>query len=157
MRQRLQTLPIVIIALAVVAISLLGNLATDAQSAWYQNLSKPDWNPPSWVFAPVWTTIYVLLIIAASTVWHNTQGAERSSMMKLFALNGIFNAAWSFCFFQAQSPLLGMIDILAVWVTILLLVIRSWRISKPSSMMLLPYLLWVTFASALNAAILARN
>ena len=155
--KRIQVLPIVIISLAVVAISVLGNLATDSQSDWYRSLNKPSWNPPSWIFAPVWTTIYVLLIISASIAWHKTTGSERWSVMRLYVLNGVFNAAWSFCFFQAQSTMLGMLDIILVWVTVILLMLRTWRYSKLASLLLLPYLIWVMFASALNAAIVANN
>lgn len=157
MRQKFQPLPVTIITLCVVAISYLGQLATNSQGEWYRALEKPEWNPPGWVFGPVWSLIYVLLIISASIIWHKTTGGERWKQMWLFGINGLFNLAWSFCFFQAESTVLGMIDILLVWITVLMLVMKTWPVSRPASVMLMPYLLWVSFASALNAAIMVRN
>ena len=157
MRQKFQILPVIIITLCVVAISFLGQMATNSQGEWFKSLAKPSWNPPGWLFGPVWSTIYVLLIISASIVWHRTTGVERSKLMTLYAINGLFNLAWSFAFFQAESTVLGMIDIVLVWITVLLLLIRTWPVSKPASLMLLPYLLWVTFASCLNFAIMRLN
>jgi benzodiazapine receptor len=157
MRQKFQIIPVVIITLCVVVISLLGQMATNSQGEWFKSLAKPSWNPPGWLFGPVWSTIYVLLIISASIVWHRTIGSERSKLMKLYALNGLFNLAWSFCFFQAESTALGMIDIVLVWITVLLLVIMTWPVSRPASLMLVPYLLWVTFASVLNFSIMRLN
>lgn len=157
MQRKIQIAPILAITACVVAISLLGNVATDPQGEWFRSLNKPSWNPPNWVFAPVWTTIYLLLIISASIAWHKSSGAVRSQTMKLYAINGFFNLAWSFCFFQAQSAILGMVDIILVWGTIILLMKQTWGISKAASLLLLPYLIWVTFASALNAAIVSLN
>lgn len=157
MRQKFQIIPVLIVTLCVVAISFIGQMATDPRSEWFTSLAKPSWNPPNWLFGPVWSTIYILLIISASLIWHRTQAGERSSLMKLYAINALFNLVWSFCFFQAESTVLGMIDIILVWITVLLLVVRTWPISKPASVMLMPYLLWVTFASALNFAIMQLN
>ncbi len=157
MRQKIQVLPVLIITLCVVVISLLGQMATNSQGEWFKSLAKPSWNPPGWLFGPVWSTIYVLFIVSASIVWHRTSGAARSTLMKLYAINGLFNLAWSFCFFAAESTVLGIIDIIFVWITVLLLVIKTWPVSKPASMMLLPYLLWVTFASILNFSIMWMN
>lgn len=157
LKRNFEWLPTIIITLCVVALSVFGSMATNSQGEWYRSLVKPDWNPPSWVFAPVWTTIYILLIISATITWHRTSGNERRKLMTLFAINGLFNLLWSFAFFQAESTVFGFVDILLVWVTILMLVIRTWRISKAASFMLVPYLLWVTFATALNGAIMAMN
>jgi translocator protein len=157
MRTKIQLIPIIVITLCVVAISLLGQQATNSQGEWFRALEKPGWNPPNWLFAPVWTTIYLLLIISASIIWHRAKQYERGKLMTLYAINGLFNLAWSFAFFQAQSSVLGMIDILFVWVTVLLLVIRTWPISRTAALMLVPYLVWVTFASCLNFAIMQLN
>lgn len=154
MPKKFQLVPILIITLCVVAISLLGQQATNSQGAWFRSLAKPSWNPPNWLFAPVWTTIYLLLILSASIIWHRAKDYERRKLMTLYAVNGLFNLAWSFAFFQAESTVLGMIDIVLVWITVLLLIINTWPISRSASVMLMPYLLWVTFASALNFAIM---
>jgi tryptophan-rich sensory protein len=137
----------------VIAISVLGGLATDTSSAWYTTLRKPSWQPPAWLFGPVWTTIYLLLAISAIIAWNNTSGSGRTAIMLLYGINGLFNLAWSYIFFRGHSPFWAGIDILAVWGTILLLMIRTWPVSPTASLLLLPYLLWVTFASILNWAI----
>jgi tryptophan-rich sensory protein len=157
MRQKFQIVPVVIITLCVVAISLIGQQATNSQGAWFTSLTKPSWNPPNWLFAPVWTTIYLLLIISASIIWHRAKVYERGPLMRLYAINAVFNLAWSFCFFQAESTALGLADIILVWVTVLMLVIKTWPVSRAASLMLMPYLLWVTFATALNYSIMRLN
>lgn len=157
MRQKFQIVPVVIITLCVVAISLIGQQATNSQGAWFTSLTKPSWNPPNWLFAPVWTTIYLLLIISASIIWHCAKVYERGPLMRLYAINAVFNLAWSFCFFQAESTALGLADIILVWVTVLMLVIKTWPVSRAASLMLMPYLLWVTFATALNYSIMRLN
>ncbi|HET6511462.1 MAG TPA: TspO/MBR family protein [Candidatus Kapabacteria bacterium] len=157
LKRRFEWLPTIIITLCVVALSVFGSMATNSQGEWYRSLAKPEWNPPSWVFAPVWTTIYILLIISATIIWHKTNGVERRKLITLFAINGLFNLLWSFAFFQAESTVLGFVDILLVWITVLMLVIKTWPVSRAASLMLVPYLLWVTFATALNGAIMAMN
>jgi tryptophan-rich sensory protein len=149
--------PILSIIGSVVAIALLGGLATDTSSAWYLNLRKPSWQPPAWLFGPVWTTIYALLAASAIIVWRKTRGETGKAIMILYAINGAFNLAWSWIFFRGHSAFWGGFDILAVWITIILLMIRAWPVSRAASMLLLPYLLWVTFASVLNWAIVTIN
>ena len=150
-------LPSAIIVLAVVAIAVIGGFATDTSSLWYRELIKPAWQPPSWLFGPVWTTLYILLAWSALIVWHRTSGGERSSLMGLYAFNGALNLAWTFIFFQAQSPLWAGIEIVMLWATILVMIVRAHPVSRAASLMLVPYLIWVGFASALTWTIVAMN
>lgn len=150
-------LPSALIALAVAAIAVLGGLATDTASTWYMELNKPEWQPPSWLFGPVWTTIYVLLAVSAIIAWHNSTGETRTRLMMLYGINGALNLAWSFIFFQGHSPLWAGVDIIALWVTIIMIMNQVRQVSTAASLLLLPYLLWVSFASVLNWTIVAIN
>jgi tryptophan-rich sensory protein len=141
----------------VVGIAILAGIGTDTKSPWYRALKKPEWQPsPKW-FAPVWFTIYLLLIVSAVIAWNNTAGDARVRIMLLFAINGVLNLAWSFIFFRARSPLVAGIDIVGLAITILLLMFRLWPISPVAALLLLPYLVWVCFASALNWSIARMN
>jgi tryptophan-rich sensory protein len=142
---------------AVVAIAALARVGTDTESSWYKGLKKPEWQPSSKLFAPVWFTIYLLLAISAILVWHETTGDMRIRLMILYAINGVLNLAWSFIFFKARSPLVAGIDIVGLAITILLIMVRVWPVSPVASLLLLPYLLWVCFASVLNWAIARMN
>jgi tryptophan-rich sensory protein len=145
--------PTIVIVAAVIAIALFGGLATDTTSAWYMNLAKPAWQPPAWLFGPVWTLLYLLLALSAIIVWHHTSGDTRRSLMTLYAINGILNLAWTFIFFQGHAPVWAGVEIIVLWLTIALMMARTRPISHAASLMLLPYLLWVGFASILTWAI----
>lgn len=153
----LELIPVLIIFGVVTAIAVLGGLATDVQSTWYEMLRKPDWQPPGYLFGPVWTTLYILLIISASMAWHSTSGTHRTSIMILFALNGALNLAWSFIFFRSRSPLVAGMDIIGVLLSVLWLIVRIWPISPVAAALLIPYLLWVAFATVLNWSIVRMN
>jgi len=153
----IEVIPAIIIFLCVVLIAGLGGLATDPNSHWYEQLNKPSFQPPASWFGPVWTTIYLLLIISAVITWNTALEEHRKTLMILFILNGIFNLAWSFLFFRGHALVLSGIDILAVLVTIIVLMYNLWPVSHTASLLLLPYLLWVSFASVLNWAIVKLN
>lgn len=150
-------IPTLYIAGSVVTIAALARVGTDTQSSWYKALKKPEWQPPASLFAPVWFTIYLLLAISAVLVWNETAGDVRTRLMILFAINGVLNLAWSFIFFKGRSPLVAGIDIVALAITILLIMVRIWPVSPVASLLLLPYLVWVCFASVLNWAIARMN
>ncbi len=156
-RSHIDPLPSALIVLAVVAIAVIGGFATDTYSVWYNQLIKPTWQPPGWLFGPVWTTLYILLAWSALIVWHRTSGQERSRMMMLYGANGALNLAWTFIFFQGHSPFWAGIEIVVLWATILMMIVRSNPISRAASLMLVPYLLWVGFASVLTWTIFALN
>jgi tryptophan-rich sensory protein len=123
---------------------------------WFPTLVKPSWNPPSWLFGPVWTVLYVLMGIACFLIW-KSHSPQKKSLLQLYTVQLILNALWSPAFFGMQSPALGLLVIVPLWIAIVLCIIQFKRVSKISSGLMVPYFLWVTFATALNTAILVLN
>lgn len=117
---------------------------------WYASLAKPSWNPPSSVFAPVWSILYILMGIAAWLVWQKVGFSGAPVVLSLFILQLVLNSLWSYLFFGIHQPGLAFIEIVVLWLVILIITIGFWRISVPAGVLLLPYLCWVAFASALN-------
>jgi tryptophan-rich sensory protein len=124
---------------------------------WYPILRKPSWNPPAWLFGPVWTTLYIMMAIAAWLIWQRRGLAHVGSALALFGFQLILNALWSPLFFGLKSPLAGLLDIVPLWAAILVTMISFWKISATAGVLLLPYWLWVSFATALNFAIWRLN
>ncbi len=144
---------------AVVATAAAGQLAAYPNlTPWYAELVKPSFNPPNWVFGPVWTTLYVLMALA---VWRILRRSEASVARRLalilFFIQLALNAAWSWMFFGAHSPLLGMINIIPQFLVILATVIMFHRLDKLAAWCLVPLAAWVGFASLLNIAIWRLN
>jgi benzodiazapine receptor len=138
---------------------VLGGLVTaPAIPTWYAELAKPAWTPPGWVFGPVWTALYALMGMAAARVWtrHRRLRSGRVSLAA-FIVQLVLNAAWSFLFFGLHSPGLGLVDIVALWITIVAVLAWWWNLERPSALLLAPYLAWVSFAAALNAAVWRLN
>jgi len=140
-------------------VGILGSVFTaPAIPTWYATLNKPIFSPPNWLFAPVWTTLYALMGFAAFLVWR--EGLEKKPIktaLLIFAVQLGLNLFWSFLFFNLQNPFLALLEILLLWVFILLTIFRFAKISKPAALILLPYLLWVSFASLLNFSIFQLN
>jgi tryptophan-rich sensory protein len=138
---------------------IVGSLfTTSAIPTWYANLKKPFFAPPNWVFAPVWTTLYLLMGISLFIVWNT--GVEKSSVRKsiaIFSIQLLLNAFWSYLFFGLKSPLLGLIEITAMWFMILLTIFSFSKVSRKAALLLVPYLMWVSLASYLNYSILILN
>jgi translocator protein len=125
---------------------------------WYATLQKPFFSPPNWVFAPVWTVLYILMGTAAALVWKKgLQNSEVRAALVVFLIQLTLNTVWSVLFFGLRSPLLGLMDILFLWAAILVTIARFSRVSVPAALLLTPYLLWVTFASGLNLGIFLLN
>lgn len=125
---------------------------------WYPTLNKPSWNPPAWIFGPVWTLLYVLMAIAAWLVWRiGTTGANVSWALRLFFVQLALNTAWSFIFFGAQSPGLAFAEIIVLLAAILLTTRQFFRHNQNAGLLLLPYVAWVSFASILNFTIWRLN
>jgi tryptophan-rich sensory protein len=135
----------------------LGSLFTMVSlGSWYSGLAKPPWTPPSWVFGPVWTVLYAMMAVAGWLVWR--RGVPASWLaLRWFAVQLTLNVAWSAFFFGLQMPGLAVAEILALWVAIAATLRASWRVSRPAGVLLIPYLLWVSFAVALNVAIWRLN
>lgn len=142
-----------------IAISLAAGLVGSRflPGEWYASLVKPSWNPPSSVFAPVWSTLYVLMGVSAWLVWRTAGFAGAPGALALFFGQLILNALWSYLFFGVHRPGVALVDILALWLLILATTIAFWRVSVPAGILLLPYLCWVGFASALNLQLWRLN
>lgn len=124
---------------------------------WYVTLNKPSWNPPKWVFGPVWTTLYIMMAIAAWLVWRTKGLAGGWLPLLLFGVQLFLNAAWSALFFGMRSPGIAFADILLLWLAILATIIGFGRLSNLAALLLVPYLAWVSFATALNWSIWRMN
>ena len=136
----------------------VGSLGTTAQSDWYTNLVKPSFNPPGWVFGPVWTTLYILMGVAFFLVWRQGFAGKMARVALIcFLIQLALNAAWTILFFGLQSPVLAFIDIALLWIAILLTILFFTYISKTAAVLFVPYLVWVTFAAVLNGAIWRLN
>jgi tryptophan-rich sensory protein len=133
----------------------LGNSATaGAVAEWYPALRKPPWTPPNWVFGPVWTVLYGMMAVAAWLVWRDGRSPVGTS---LFLLQLALNGAWSWLFFGLRRPDLGLACIVLLWLAILATIAGSWRVSRMAVILFVPYLAWVSFAAALNLAIVRLN
>ena len=125
---------------------------------WYAALEKPAFTPPNWLFAPAWITLYLLMAIAAFLIWRKGLGEEGvKSALVIFLVQLVLNALWSVVFFGLQSPLYGMVVIIALWVAILLTILRFFKLSTAAGALLLPYILWVSFAAVLYVSIWVLN
>ena len=150
---------LVVSIIACLAAGAIGSIFTrQAIPTWYATLEKPAFNPPNWLFAPVWTLLYLLMGVAAFLVWR--KGLENRQVriaLIVFLVQLVLNALWSVVFFGLESPLYGMVVIVALWVVILFTVLKFYRISLAASVLMWPYLLWVTFAAVLNSSIWLLN
>jgi tryptophan-rich sensory protein len=148
---------VAVIVLACVLVPAAAGAATASSvRTWYPELDKPAWTPPAWVFGPVWTVLYATMAVAASLVWAARDRADVSAPLTAFGVQLAANLAWSFLFFGLRSPLLGLIDIAVLWAAVGVTVATFWRVSRTAAWLLVPYWMWVTFAAALNAAIVMR-
>jgi translocator protein len=135
-----------------------GLMGSAGMNAWFDQLQKPSWNPPAYLFAPVWTLLYCLMGIAFWLIWKNeTDVTHKRNAYFAFALQLFLNFWWSIIFFNFQSPFFALIEILLMWLAILLTISRFAKISKTAAWLLVPYLLWVSFASVLNYTIWSLN
>jgi translocator protein len=121
---------------------------------WYPTLNKPSWTPPNWLFAPVWTVLYIMMAVAAWLVW---RAGNSKTALFLFFGQLLLNVAWSFLFFGAQSPLLGLINIVLMWLAIAITIFAFAMRSRLAAFLMVPYICWVSLATALNASIYMLN
>jgi len=139
-------------------VGAIAGLATASSiGGWYATLSKPYFNPPNWIFGPVWTLLYILMGIALSLIWNQPTSLGRSNSLWLFSIQLFLNFVWSFIFFYFHRIGLGFVDIVAVWIFIILTIFSFSRLNKKSAWLLLPYICWVSFALILNVAIYRLN
>lgn len=126
--------------------------------SWYQTVNKPVFNPPNWIFGPVWITLYTLMGIAAYLVWREwgTNTVAKYATI-LFFVHLVFNALWSILFFGLENPMLAFFEIIVLWLMIAVLMYMYYGINKTAFYLLVPYILWVSFASVLNFYIWRLN
>ena len=141
-------------AAAVAAAALIGGLGVAGTASEYQNLDRPAWAPPSWLFGPVWTVLYAMIAVSGWLVWRRTGW---SSALNWYAAQLVLNAVWTPIFFGAGQYGLALLDIVVLWVLIGVTVWRFRPVSRLAAGLLLPYWAWVTFATALNTAIWLAN
>lgn len=146
---------IVLVVLVSVSIGFFSGMVTrDSITTWYPTLVKPIFNPPNWIFAPVWTLLYIMMGIAAGLVW--TSDSDEKVVKKalgFFAIQLGLNALWSYLFFGLHNPLLALAEILLLWMMIFETYNQFKKINKVAGFLLIPYLAWVSFATILNASI----
>jgi len=124
---------------------------------WYADLNKPEWTPPGYIFGPVWTLLYTTMGISAWLVWKQKQIRPVRPALAWFVLQLLFNALWSWIFFGLHNPGLALIEIIILWISIIVTLFAFLRIHRPAGLLLMPYLLWVSFASVLNYSIWRLN
>lgn len=158
-RSRLQDYGALALSLLVVAaVSVIGGLVTaDNVDGWYQTLEKPSFNPPDWLFGPVWTVLYVMMAVAAWLVWRRAGWTRGRPALLLHAGQLAFNLGWTLLFFGAHAIGAAFIEILVLFVSILLTARAFYRIEPVAGWLMLPYAAWVGFASILNGAIMVLN
>ncbi|SIS56167.1 TspO/MBR family protein [Belliella pelovolcani] len=147
-----------VIAILIPQVSgVLGALVTvSSVGSWYQTINKPSFNPPSWIFGPVWTSLYIMIGISLYLIWKSNHPFKKKAMW-LFGIQMVLNTLWSPAFFGLESPLLGLIVIIPLWVSILACIKVFKPISNLAAYLFIPYFLWVSFATLLNASIWYLN
>lgn len=145
-------------AIAVVAIGLtLAAGVAFGPDAWFDSLRKPTWQPPNWLFGPVWTSLYATLALALGLLLRAPPGAERTRALKWFGAQLVLNALWTPLFFGLHSPALAFVDIALLWVAMIGSIMASFQAREASAWLQVPTLIWVSFALVLNGVILALN
>ena len=144
-------------AAAAIAVAGLGALMTDV-GTWYVQLRQPPWKPPDWMFGPAWTLIFSLTAAAGVLAWESAPTrSARVWLIGAFALNGLLNVLWSLLFFRLRRPDWALFEVGLLWLSIVLLIALAGRHTRRAGWLLLPYLVWVSFAAALNIAIVRLN
>ena len=140
------------------SIGILGGIATSQSvHSWYPTLVKPTWTPPAWVFGPVWTLIYILIAVCGWLAYLQPHSRDRSKALLFFSIQLFLNAIWFPLFFGLRSPLLGLFDIILLWIMILATLLSLWKVSRLAAVLWLPYTTWTTFAAVLNTVIYVMN
>ncbi len=147
---------ILITVVTCLAIGYFSGMATQSSiKTWYPTIVKPSFNPPNWVFAPVWSMLYMMMGVAAGLIWNRMDFEKEKTKKALlfFTIQLLLNALWSVLFFGLCNPMLAMIEIALLWLIIYETLLQFSKIDKIAGYLLIPYLLWVSFASVLNVSI----
>ena len=145
----------IILPLSIGAIA--GIFTARAIPEWYATLNQPSFNPPNWIFGPVWTTLYLVMGISFFLIWKLESGKERNQAIVIFLVQLLLNFGWSFCFFYFKMIGLALVEILLLWSAIVLMLTLFNKLKPLAAYLNIPYLLWVTFATLLNAAYFFLN
>ncbi len=141
-----------------VVLGAVGGLVTSAEiPTWYAGLTKPSFNPPNWLFGPVWTTLYILMGISCFLIWKQPASSGRNRALVLFIIQFALNFCWSFIFFGMHETGWALAEMIVLWVMILLTIFSFAQYSKIAAWLLVPYISWVSFAMLLNGAIWRLN
>ncbi|MFH0869632.1 MAG: TspO/MBR family protein [archaeon] len=151
MRKEVKLIISVVVCLLAGAVGSL--FTTPAIPVWYASLAKPVFNPPSWLFGPVWTLLFIMMGIAFYLVWRKEEGGA----MKAFMAQLVLNVIWSVIFFGFRNPSWALVEIIVLWVMILVTMMKFFKVDRKAGYLLVPYLLWVSFATILNVAIVVLN
>ena len=142
---------LVSIALPLGVGAIAGMFTAQSVPEWYAALNRPSFNPPNWIFGPVWTTLYILMGISFFLVWKQDASKERNQAILIFSLQLLLNFAWSFIFFYFHMIGFALVEIILLWVSIVIMLVFFYKVKPVASYINIPYLLWVTFATILNA------
>jgi translocator protein len=149
---------IISITIPVLVGATAGFFTASGVESWYQNINKPSWNPPSWIFGPVWTTLYVMMGIALFLVWKSeASDVLKKTAIAIFAVQLVLNFFWSFIFFSQHQPGWALVEIMVMWLAILFTIFAFANVSKTAAWLLVPYISWVSFATVLNYTIWQLN
>ncbi len=149
--------PIIIAGTLALVTAVVGGSIT-VLDEWYYSLQQPDWAPPDYMFGVIWTSIFAMIAVAGVLAWEKAPTRRDTEIsLGLFALNGFLNLGWSFLFFRLHRPDLAFYELIALWLSVLTLILFCGRFSKWSALLLVPYLIWVTIAGALNYQVVQLN
>lgn len=149
--------PIIIAGTLALVTAVVGGSIT-VLDEWYYSLQQPDWAPPDYMFGVIWTSIFAMIAVAGVLAWEKAPTRRDTEIsLGLFALNGFLNLGWSFLFFRLHRPDLALYELIALWLSVLILILFCGRFSKWSAILLVPYLVWVTIAGALNYHVVQLN
>jgi len=137
--------------------TIAGMFTSQSIPDWYATLNRPSFNPPNWIFGPVWTTLYLLMGISLFLIWQQDISKERNLAIWVFLLQLLLNFGWSFIFFYFNWIGIALVEIILLWISIVYMLVLSYKIKPLAAYMNLPYLLWVTFATVLNASYYILN
>lgn len=130
--------------------AIAGIFTAQAIPNWYQTLNRPSFNPPNWIFGPVWTLLYILMGISLYLIWKQDASKERNIAITVFAINLLLNFGWSFLFFYFHKIGFALIEIIFMWLSIIIMLFLFYKIKPIAAFINIPYLLWVSFATVLN-------
>lgn len=158
MKQKQWWISFIIFILLCLIMQIVGSLWTrETVLTWYPTLIKPSWTPPDWVFGPVWSCLYLMIAVSGWLMYRAEYSQKRAVALMLYGSQLALNFIWSFLFFSLQSPILGLIDIILLCLFISLTIIKAWPVSHLASILLIPYFIWVLYATSLNTGIWLLN